>query len=303
MEHDDQSMDHSPNQPIDDLSNSELGIPKGIEAPESSDSKLFRDAARTIITNNPYAKAALIVAILTLLAGIAFPLADIALSNSQDKGDPGAVHSQSQLSDDKSSPTTGAAGSVAAESLRPGTCLSGSSTDATSVSCQIAHATEVYSSAGICDEATLIAYLGGNPTVDLLRSDLTVRTSPSGICTVTFPPSLTVATSVEGALAGSNSAVLRQCVNNRSGADVDCGEKHTGEVVAVVGKNEPTVVDCNEVATKYMSRSPDDLYLQLTVGPEDFGDGFRCVISAIGSNRLTDTLRMLGTSSVPISAY
>ena len=97
--------------------------------------------------------------------------------------------------------------------------------------------------------------------------------------------------------------MLRQCINDITGADVDCGEKHTSEVIAIFDKTESSVVDCDQVAAKYMDTSPADLFKKLKVDPESTSDGFRCVVTAKGGNQLTDTLRMLGTSSVPISSY
>lgn len=219
-------------------------------------------------------------------------------------GDPRPTNSPSQRSGSEDSSTSATpADSAVAGGLEPGTCLSDSSSDATTVSCQLHHTTEVFASSGNCNETSLITYLGGNPGIDILRKDLRIGSLSGGACAVTFPSTLTTATSVKGALGGAQSAILRQCADRITGADVNCGEKHTSEVIATFDKTEPSVVDCDEEATKYMNASPADLYQKLTVGPENTSDGFRCVVTAKGGNQLTDTVRMLGTSSVPISSY
>ncbi|WP_207344716.1 hypothetical protein [Arthrobacter sp. E3] len=212
---------------------------------------------------------------------------------------------QSQLpADDASTPASGHISPViVAGALPVGACLSDLGEDPVPVSCQIPHDAEVYANPGNCSEKTLITYLGGNPTVEILRSDLATPEVPDGYCIVVFPAPLTFDTSVQGKLAGPDSAVLRQCVNEVTSANVSCREKHTGEVVTVVGKNETGSVDCSAKAATYMTINPSDLSYQIKVNKVYIDGGFRCVIAVKGSNQLTDTVRMLGNSALPIAPY
>ncbi|MBG0741724.1 hypothetical protein IV500_20415 [Paeniglutamicibacter antarcticus] len=222
----------------------------------------------------------------------------------QSKGDPVADPTRSQLSiGEGGSPTDGHTRPTAAGGLHVGMCLSGTSAEPTPVSCQVHHNTEVFASPGNCSKITLIAYLGGNSTVDILRNDLAIHEGAGDYCLVVFPSPLIFDTSAQGALGGQHSAVLRQCFNEVTNILIDCQEKHTAEVVAVVEKSNTELVDCKDKASIYLNKNADDLRNQLTVKKQNIDEGFRCLIEANNSNQLTETLRMLGTSSVPISPY
>lgn len=296
MEHEDQAQNHPPSQPTYNSGTGEPPQHRDNIPPATSHLELHDDAARATIANKKIAIIGIIIASTLAILAILIPLL-----NRPNEGNPGAGHSQS-------APSAGVGSTPAIEVTSPagvldvGTCLPDSSTNAP-VSCELPHATEVFDSLQICNEKNLITYLKGNPAVDILRNDLTIQVQPGGYCTVTFPPSMTVTTSMKEALSRPDTAFLRQCVNRVSGADVNCTEKHTGEVVAEVGKGDTRPVKCDDAATTYMNRSPADLYRLLMVSQENSSDGFRCIIDVNGSNQLTNTLRMLGTSSVPITPY
>lgn len=290
MQHDDSSEKHPPGQPAVNANCSDPGMLNDPQKSNHGFSRLSRNSQWATIIVAPFVILGAILAILPLV--------------NQPPSAPNDSASQTQPSSDaRRNPTPTANDEAVAGGLEPGICLSDSRSDATRVSCQLHHTTEVFATSGECNETSLITYLGGNPSIDILRNDLKIGPLSDGACAVTFPSTLTATTSIQGALARDQSAMLRQCVNDITGADVDCGEKHTSEVIAIFDKTESSVVDCDQVAAIYMGISPADLFKILKVDLESTSDGFRCVVTAKGGNQLTDTLRMLGTSSPPISSY
>ena len=221
----------------------------------------------------------------------------------------GVLIAISETDQSKSSTTEGSGTVVettapaSSKEIQVGMCLSATSPNISPISCQVPHSAEVFAKFGSCDKSTLITYLGGNSSIDIIRNDLIIHEEADGYCFVMFPPPLFLETSIQGALASSESARLRQCIDEVNGVEVNCQDKHTAEVVAIVDASEIQLIDCQDKATAYINRNPDALRTQLTVKKENTDIGFRCIIAAKTSNQLTGTLRLLGNSSVPISPY
>lgn len=184
-----------------------------------------------------------------------------------------------------------------------GTCLSRADDGSSEVPCEVPHRAEVIASSGECNTGALTGYLGGNRSIDIVRNDLRLAKLSSGECSASLPPTMSVLTSVRGILDTTHSAAFRQCLNARTGMDVACDQKHTGEVVSVVDLSNAKPLNCDAAADRYMNHSLADFASQLTASNETASKNYRCVVSVKGSNSLTSTLRALGTTSLPIVPY
>lgn len=108
-----------------------------------------------------------------------------------------------------------------------------------SVPCHAEHDQEIYSpmSAGVCDESSLILYLGGDPEVDVLGEELLVAESErdSALCSVRSSGDL-INGSLEGVWStdGNGNGYLdggryRRCFTYQQ-QPVSCDEEHSAEV-------------------------------------------------------------------------
>ncbi|MBM7806401.1 serine/threonine-protein kinase [Geodermatophilus bullaregiensis] len=190
-------------------------------------------------------------------------------------------------------PTSGSGGPTSGTAPAVGACLD----DGGAVtSCAVAHAAEVVATGGDCDEAALLAYLGGVPGQDVLREvDLGARVvGDTPVCVVGVPAG-SPAGSAQDALLDRAGDVWRLCYD-QVGREVSCAEPHEQEVVAEGAAGE--TLDCRARASAYLDRPFDQFATQLRL-PED---ATRCVVEVRGDNVLTASLRRLGSTALPVEA-
>jgi hypothetical protein len=186
--------------------------------------------------------------------------------------------------------------STGGKSAGVGQCLSESG-DATA--CDAPHHAEIFAAAGDCTPRALTEYAGGIFTVDVLRGDLAI--SPvDGVngCTVIVPAQ--VEGSIRGAMEGKDHAALRQCHNRLTGKDVSCDQEHTAEVVFLNPDRGPEEAVCTEKADEYMGGSFSRHSAKLEVLASSSGQTVICSLQAKGNNKLSGSLRHLGTTALPL---
>jgi serine/threonine-protein kinase len=189
--------------------------------------------------------------------------------------------------------TTEPAGGAATDApLAVGSCLDAGGV---AVSCDSGHAAEVFSASGDCPAADLLAYLGGRPGEDVLRTDLVLTALPGGGCAVRAPADLLTAPSRD-VLLGSDGDAWRRCSDALS-REVSCAQPHVAEVVfEQSAATEPLA--CADRADAYLGAPFDRVSQDLRL----VEDGPRCVLEVRGDNVLTASLRRLGTSALPLEA-
>lgn len=95
----------------------------------------------------------------------------------------------------------------------------------------------------------------------------------------------------------------RRCLDMAGSGFVRCDEDHLGEYVGSASDEPATPEECEDQASAYM-RSPlgrhaDQLQVRAIKKPAE-GDSARCLISVLGTQPLTASLRWLDTQSVPV---
>lgn len=149
-------------------------------------------------------------------------------------------------------------------------------------------------------------YLGGNPTADVVMVKFSmVKVAPAAAVCVAKADGAFSTGPLRGALGGSDSAYLRRCVNDvLTPVEVRCSERHTQEYVGLRDGTAPTAAQCDEAAESYMnvdlSRVYDHLAVDVVQSVKLDITHPRCVIRIRGSDSLTDTVRNIGTNTLPI---
>jgi hypothetical protein len=156
----------------------------------------------------------------------------------------------------------------------------------------------VFDATGDCSVSSLLRYLGGKADEDVLLSNLEIASTDAHgarLCTVSSPI---------GSLVGNNKDVLlstagdawRRCLDELI-REVACVNEHKSEVI-YDGSSGADAVDCSRRADKYLGTPFAHRARDLELLQADR----TCVISARGNNILTDSLRRLGTSALPLEA-
>ena len=187
--------------------------------------------------------------------------------------------------------------SEGAAHLQPGTCGGLEGEKFATVPCDAPHSAEVIPASTGCDVEDFARYAGGNPQVDVLRQDIRVL-QKDGACFAEVPgPDLRQG--FQDILRHESGTQLRECVDERSGEMVSCGENHTGEVVFREDPAHPSDLRCEERAEEYLGTLLQRHYRELRIVSTE-GSPRRCVVEVRGANSLTDSLRSLGSKAVPI---
>lgn len=235
-----------------------------------------------------------VLAALATLATFGFFLTDRATS---ERGTQPRSSSTGPSSTYNAPSTSGAPPSPAIPALLEGTCLV-DSLDA-EVPCDRAHAYEVISTTECTTEA-LIRFLGGRPDVEVLRVEPMQLAVPAEreACVVAPPSPEMTLRSVRDALQEPGGAVWRRCADARTANDsVPCNEPHTAEFVLV---ESSTAVDCIQVSENYTGAPLSRLKGSISVETVSYADGPHCLLVVQGGELLSDTLRNIGTATLPL---
>jgi hypothetical protein len=165
--------------------------------------------------------------------------------------------------------------------------------------CDVEHAFEVFA-LGDCSNASLISYLGGSPTVDIVRATPKGVDLASGSACVVAPPDGAASNSpAAGVLQEASDDAWRSCIDDRTDQqDVSCAALHTGEWVST-NPTTDDAVNCEELATRYLDAPPSRFTGRLQVGSSRGPAGPRCFVTVLGGDLLNGSLRNIGVSSLP----
>jgi hypothetical protein len=184
--------------------------------------------------------------------------------------------------------------------LAVGSCLTG---DGAPVSCNAEHALQVVSPPGeSCAQEDLVHFLRGVPGIDLLITSPEVleNATASSPCIVALPEGVSHAVSWKGRLPDDPMAdSWRRCADRDSGDDrVPCSAPHSGEYIGL-GPNES---DCVSAFQRYAQIRFEDLAGQLSLSRVQlFGESSQsCLVSVLGANKLSKSIRNLRTGTLPL---
>lgn len=188
--------------------------------------------------------------------------------------------------------------SVADEKGRVGTCLSDPVDVHSIVACDIPHSAEIIGGSEVaCDEGTVVVYMGGSATSDVL-SRVVQLNSINGFC-VAHVGEEKIAVIMRDALQSSVGDALRECFNSSTEQFVPCAHDHTGEVVARVPSDSPHSLTCETEASEYLERDFSALYQDLLVETTQAEDVRRCVVNFRANQAwLRTPLRGIGNGKV-----
>jgi hypothetical protein len=151
----------------------------------------------------------------------------------------------------------------------------------------------------------MVSFLGGAPSIEVL----TPSAGPTEIeanaltgCAVSAPDDASRSRSAAGILQGSDGDSWRRCLDDRIEQEIACSEPHTAEIVFVAAPAAGESLSCSERAEQYLDASPQRFAFELAVEQAQVDGKPGCVVSVLGANLLTASVRSIGTSSLPISA-
>jgi hypothetical protein len=203
--------------------------------------------------------------------------------------------------DSAPSTTTGPRSSAEPETSIVGQCFKGGDQN---VPCDTAHDVEVYS-ASPCSTESMVSFLGGAPSIEVL----TPSAGPNEIdfggltgCAVSAPDGTSRSRSAAGILQSSDGASWRRCMDDRTEQEIACSEPHTAEIVFVGVPAAGESLNCTERAERYLEAQPQRFAFELVVEQTEVDGEPACVVSVLGANVLTASVRSVGTSNLPISA-
>ena len=247
------------------------------------------------LTKHPLVTTAVLV--VTFLAAVAGFLSDSGLASLIGRGfDPGDVSdtapttSSSPLSTPSSLPTPSSAASA---SITVGSCLND---EGAPTACDTVHAAEVFDLSGDCSHSSLLGYLGGSPGQDVLRADVSIRSSQTGDSSacIVDEPSQTRTSHSQDSLLSRSGDVWRRCHDDLS-REVSCTDPHKAEVIHEQQGSDQSL-DCKARADRYLeapfNRHAEDLEL--------LQDSTHCYIGVRGNGVLTHSLRRLRSSALPL---
>lgn len=205
--------------------------------------------------------------------------------------------------DETAEPLTQSPGSSAAVSTHPAQSVESQCGDLVNNQwntkpCDSPHSAETIPVDSECGPVAFIRYAGGNPSVEVLRSDIKVD-QVNGAC-IAQVPGLNVQESYEGFLNGSNGPALREC-RNAVESFVPCHEEHTGEVVFREDPTQPQELSCEARASEYMNSPVDTHFRDVNVEALDTQPR-RCVVEVRGRNTLETSLRNLGSDAIQLGS-
>ncbi|TCC57570.1 hypothetical protein E0H73_29805 [Kribbella pittospori] len=168
------------------------------------------------------------------------------------------------------------------------------------IDCREKHQFEELLGATNCDQAAVVRFLGGSPSVDVVTAQ--PATVPGGVCTVQTDED--VMGSAHNVLQQGTAAGWRRCFDRRTQSAVNCSQLHSREYVATGSTRRPTPDECVAAAATYLNQLPanlvDDLVVTVKDVPSGNPDPARCTIDARGNQLLDDSVRSLGVRPVPI---
>ena len=189
--------------------------------------------------------------------------------------------------------------SPSAERVEIGSCVA----DGGLTPCRRAHDAEVIGLSGACDPTTLIGFLGGSVSVDVLSPDVRVAPAPLGgrsACLAQFPAPRT--DSAQGAFARSDHGSWRWCRDTkRRQVTVPCQQPHDAEVVASTAARSPATPDCRAAAENFADSNWSELEATLLTRVLEEKQLTLCLVEARGANVLTDSIRGIGTRTLPVA--
>ena len=164
--------------------------------------------------------------------------------------------------------------------------------DATQISCEAEHNTEVADIVP-CTRDGLVKFMGGTPSLDVLRNVLSVEPSESGCSIRGIEPR--TKQSLSGILLGSAGDVYRRCWVKATDSEVACDEPHFAEQI-YSGTGES--VDCERRFADYVGQNFERFAQQLEVEANP-GATNTCWVKTRVSNELIASLRNLKDRPLP----
>jgi hypothetical protein len=239
------------------------------------------------------------------LIGITVGIITIARSVNSKSASPSPPVTTSTTPSSQTSLLTGSssAGSTARLRLSVGACLD-SKHDA--VSCSASHVAEVFAQDN-CSQTALLAYLGGQVGVDTLLPGIPiskVAQSGSSACIVTLPAQSSRSSSNQSVLTSAAGGGWRECL---AGGDpnfsiASCLVPHRAEIV-YSGEPKPNEsLDCAQRADEYMNTDTTSAPGDLAIDVAQRNGVMECVVSLRSNDQLTQSLRRLGTQTLPIAS-
>jgi hypothetical protein len=172
------------------------------------------------------------------------------------------------------------------------------------VQCSSSHSVETLPiSSDDCGSIGLVGLMGGDPGLDHVRLGATTQTVDGGAACVASAADPWVGP-LEDVLKANGAAAFRACLDTRLAAELTgCDDVHTVELVGPVRQDLAGADDCGQVVETYTGLVRRSLDHRLRVQLRSRGtDGSVCAIAVTGGDVLTDSLRGVGPSALPISA-
>lgn len=153
-----------------------------------------------------------------------------------------------------------------------------------------------------CNQRSLVAYMGGNPDLDVTWVSARAQSSDDEeLCIAVAQREWSMP--LDSALVAPDADVLRWCIDERlTSQSVGCDVEHTAELMGPAAP-ELELETCLEVAAQYTDVATGrlDERLQVQVRPTS-DDRQVCAIAVTGGDRLDGSLRLIASSAIPLAA-
>jgi len=181
-----------------------------------------------------------------------------------------------------------------------GLCFTGSD----EVPCDTEHQLEVFSDQP-CSRESMVSFLGGSPLIEVLIASVGPVEKNIGrrpVCVVYPPQDASATRSAAGILQTTLGDSWRICVDDRIETQVACSVPHTGEVVYVGRPSGGDSLNCLRRAEEYLEAPLQRFSFQLSAEMIEVDGESGCAVAVLGANELTESIRAIGTSTLPIAA-
>jgi hypothetical protein len=169
--------------------------------------------------------------------------------------------------------------------------------------CDDGHNGQVVSLGGTCDMGAFVRFAGGDPAREVIASSVSLRPSAASgttVCAVRMTSPQWV--SAQGILTTRRGDFARRCFHDTPREEVGCDVPHTREAVAVRTAGGTSDINCQAAATAYLGIDFQRFSAELTLERSMSSLGTTCWVKARGHNVLTESVRSVGTRSLPLRA-
>jgi hypothetical protein len=147
----------------------------------------------------------------------------------------------------------------------------------------------------------LVRYMGGDPNIDVLNSTLSVRPIKQGVQDLCAVKTSGFQGPLKMVLMSRLGDRYRQCWERATGVEIPCDKPHVSETTYVRSSPSAESINCPARAAVYLGVGIEQFNAQLQNRQQTTGQTILCLVSVLGDNSLTSSVRDVRQNSLPLS--